>query len=201
MKVLILGGFLGSGKTTLLLQIAKDLAAHAPKNKPCKVMILENEIGQEGVDDKWIKSNGFSVESLFDGCICCSLAGEIVPVVSNLEKEYDPAWLIVETTGLAYPDLIRDNLQEALHLSSVLVTVVDVSRWNRFKMPMHELLKGQIACADILLLNKKDQVTLDVLEQVTKEVRDLAHHPQCFATSGVVPLEEEVLSAIREVIG
>ena len=75
MNVLILGGFLGSGKTTSLMQLAKYLVATSPAEKENKVMILENEIGQVGIDDEFLRSGGFQVSNLFSGCACCTVSG------------------------------------------------------------------------------------------------------------------------------
>ena len=67
MKVLILGGFLGSGKTSLLLQLAYYMTGHLSGDKKYQVVILENEIGEEGIDDKLLRGNGYQVENLFSG--------------------------------------------------------------------------------------------------------------------------------------
>lgn len=107
MKVLILGGFLGSGKTSLLLQLAYYMTGHLSGDKKYQVVILENEIGEEGIDDKLLRGNGYQVENLFSGCACCTLSGELLSSVSNIEKQLQPQWLILETTGLAYPHLIQ----------------------------------------------------------------------------------------------
>ena len=103
MKVLILGGFLGSGKTSLLLQLAYYITGNALNDKKYQVVILENEVGEEGIDDKLLRGNGYQVENLFSGCACCTLSGELLSTVSKIEKELQPDWLILETTGLAYP--------------------------------------------------------------------------------------------------
>lgn len=125
MKVLILGGFLGSGKTTLLLQLARYMVGELQGKSQYKVVILENEVGKEGIDDKLLKGNGFDVENMFNGCGCCTLAGELVGAADRIQTLYQPEWLIVETTGLAYPGLIQDNLKNGmgiLHPSPFLWT-------------------------------------------------------------------------------
>ena len=75
MKVLILGGFLGSGKTSLLLQIAYYMTGHLSGDKKYQVVILENEVGEEGIDDKLLRGNGYQVENLFSCFACCTLSG------------------------------------------------------------------------------------------------------------------------------
>ena len=77
MKMIIMGGFLGAGKTSLVLQMARYLAGRNP-DKQAKVVILENEIGEVSIDDKILKSGGFEVQTMFSGCVCCTMAGELM---------------------------------------------------------------------------------------------------------------------------
>ena len=154
--------------------------------------------GQDGIDNKLLGSSGFQVRSLFNGCICCTLSGEIVATVADVEKTFDPEWLIVETTGLAYPGLIRSNLKEALGKEAYICTIVDASRWKRFLIPMHELLKGQIECADMVLMNKADLVTDEVMKEVEKDVHAFNGDVICFKTSGLQAVDTGIWERIRE---
>ena len=65
--------------------------------------IIENEIGEAGVDDKLLSDGGFQVRPLFGGCVCCQITGDLVTAVEEIRKDLDPDWLIVEMTGLAVP--------------------------------------------------------------------------------------------------
>ncbi|NLM45670.1 MAG: GTP-binding protein [Firmicutes bacterium] len=170
MKVLILGGFLGSGKTTALLQLAHYLVERSQSTQKTKVVIVENEIGETGIDDKVLRGSGLQVEDLFSGCACCTVSGELTSAASRIRKDFNPDWLIVETTGLAYPRLIRDNLQAALGLSSRICILVDASRWKRLLRPMYNLLSGQIVGADVVLINKTDLVNEETLAQVEADI-------------------------------
>lgn len=199
MKILILGGFLGSGKTTLLLQLARYLVEQSNSASEHKIVIVENEVGKEGVDDKLLRGSGLQVESLFNGCICCSLAGEIVPMVVEVEKAYNPDWLIIETTGLAYPGLIQKNLKEAIHRESIICTVVDASRWKRFLVPMHELLKGQIESAHVVLINKMDLVDEAMLDEIEEDIHEFQKDATCIRTSAQTAVDSCVWETIREV--
>lgn len=196
MKVLILGGFLGSGKTTLLLQMARYLVDSSRSGSAVKVVILENEVGREGIDDKLLRGNGFNVENLFNGCACCTLAGELVSAAYEIEKEYAPDWLIVETTGLAYPGLIQDNLAAGIKMESRVCTVVDVSRWKRLLNAMRELFVGQTERADVILMNKADLVSEDVLSAVEKDIREMNPSAVRIATAAVSHVEEQVWDVV-----
>lgn len=196
MKVLILGGFLGSGKTTLLLSLARYLVDSSRSGSVYKVVILENEVGREGIDDKLLRGNGFNVENLFNGCACCTLAGELVSAAYEIEKEYAPDWLIVETTGLAYPGLIQDNLSAGIGMESRVCTVVDVSRWKRLMNAMRELFVGQTERADVVLMNKTDLVSEQVLNDVEKDIAKMNPDAVRIATSAVGHVEDYIWDVV-----
>lgn len=196
MKVLILGGFLGSGKTTLLLSLARYLVDSSRSGSVYKVVILENEVGREGIDDKLLRGNGFNVENLFNGCACCTLAGELVSAAYEIEKEYAPDWLIVETTGLAYPGLIQDNLSAGIGMDSRVCTVVDVSRWKRLMNAMRELFVGQTERADVVLMNKTDLVPEQVLNDVGKDIAKMNPDAVRIATSAVGHVEDYIWDVV-----
>ena len=130
MKIIVLGGFLGSGKTTLLMQLAKyiTLQEGAPQ-----VVILENEIGEVGVDNQLLAGASFSVENIFSGCICCSGAVDLVEGVRKIAADYHPDWLLIEATGMALPSAIRATLKDELGLNAAVLCVVDANRWLRIR--------------------------------------------------------------------
>jgi G3E family GTPase len=197
MKILILGGFLGSGKTTVLMQLARhivDRSASEPGTDDTrqKVVILENEVGEAGIDDKFLRSGGFRVEELFSGCACCTVSGQLVDAVHRIRTEFAPEWLIVETTGLAYPGLIRENLHKGLGLGCRVCIIVDASRWNRLLRPMHNLLSGQIIGSEIVLVNKSDLVDAAVLDKIEADIAGFDKTPQILRISALGPVSDEV---------
>ena len=173
MKILILGGFLGSGKTTSLMQLAQYLVRISPPEKDNKVMILENEIGQVGIDDAFLASGGFRVDNLFAGCACCTVSGEMVTAAIRIRKNYDPEWLVVETTGLAYPGRIQENLEEAMGMRAQVVILVDAKRWPRLRGPMGHLFAGQIVGSDAVVINKIDLVPPEAVDLVASQIREM----------------------------
>ena len=183
---------MGSGKTTLLLSLARYLVDSSRSGSVYKVVILENEVGREGIDDKLLRGNGFNVENLFNGCACCTLAGELVSAAYEIEKEYAPDWLIVETTGLAYPGLIQDNLSAGIGMDSRVCTVVDVSRWKRLMNAMRELFVGQTERADVILMNKTDLVSEQVLNDVERDIAKMNPDAVRIATSAVGHVEDYI---------
>lgn len=185
MNILILGGFLGSGKTTTLMRMARYMVDHSVSDRVNKVMILENEVGEVGIDDAYLRSGGFMVNNLFSGCACCTVSGELVSAAVTIWKEYDPEWLIVETTGIAYPRNMRDNIKSALKLDSRIVILVDASRWNRLLIPMNHLLRGQIEGSDAVLINKTDLVDDAAIEKIEKDILDFEPNAAIFKISAL----------------
>ena len=196
MRVLIFGGFLGSGKTTCLMQLARYIVNSSQSDKAIKVMILENEIGEVGIDDAFLRGGGFQVDNLFAGCACCSVSGELVTAASKIQKEYDPEWLIVETTGLAYPIRIQENLRYALDMETRIGVLVDASRWRRLRIPMENLLKGQIQGSDAVLVNKIDLVDEAAIQAVDKDVLFFEPKANIYHISGLRPVTEDVWKGV-----
>ena len=107
MQIIILGGFLGSGKTSVLLQLAKRLTAQTP-GKENRIAIIENEIGDIGVDDQTLGgSGGYDVQSLFSGCVCCTLTGELLTSIQKLGR-YLYRYGCLSLPGVADPVTSRE---------------------------------------------------------------------------------------------
>ncbi|ATW25220.1 GTP-binding protein [Candidatus Formimonas warabiya] len=156
MKILLIGGFLGAGKTSLIRQFAKYLVEHDQQ----QVVIIENEVGEVGIDDKFLSLEGFLVRELFGGCICCQLTGELTLAVNRIEEEFHPAWIIIETTGIAKPGAILDTLNKygkgIEHTYTIILA--DASRWQELSEITPELIAAQIGAADMVVINKIDEV-------------------------------------------
>ena len=166
MNVLILGGFLGSGKTSILIELARYLARKPGEQRDIKVAVIENEIGEIGVDDKLLYSEDYKVETMFSGCACCTLAGALPERVKRIQKQLDPEWLIIECSGLGYPSSVRQTIKEQLGIDSQIFVVVDAARWLRMIRALGSLLLGQFEYADVILINKIDLVTDEVKKRV-----------------------------------
>lgn len=196
MKVLILSGFLGSGKTTALLTLARHIVDTSASDRENKVMILENEVGEIGIDDAFLRGGGLKVDTLFSGCACCTVSGEMVTVVDRLRKEYDPEWLILETTGIAYPKKIQETLKTVCNMDSRIAVLVDAARWKRLLLPMHDLLSGQIVGSDAVMVNKIDLVDEVTLAAVDADVRGFEPAANIVHISALAPAAPEVWAAV-----
>ena len=196
MKVLIFSGFLGSGKTSALLPLASYIVSNSHSARENKVMILENEVGDIGIDDAYLRSGGLKVDNLFSGCACCTVSGELVTAVNRIAKEYDPEWLILETTGVAYPKNIQETLKTVCGLDSRIAVLVDAARWKRLLRPMHDLLSGQIIGSDAVLINKIDLVDEAARAAVDADVCDFEPTANIFHISALAPVAPAVWAGV-----
>lgn len=177
MDVVIVGGFLGSGKTTTVINMGKYLA-----EKGKKVAIIVNEIGEIGIDGDVVKKFGFDTKEITNGCICCTLKVGLKTAVSTLMREYEPDILMVEPTGIAFPNSINNefklmNLGEEVKVAP-LVTLIDGSCFKHLMKEVKDFAMRQIIDAEILGINKVDLIdTLQIpilevsIQQLNPEAR------------------------------
>lgn len=166
MKIIVLGGFLGSGKTTVLLQFAAYLIARSTEKTDIPVVILENEISEAGVDNQLLTQNDFTVENIFSGCICCTSAAQMEDTIRLIEEKYHPEWLLIEATGMASPDLIRQEIRADLNANAAILALADAKRWKRVVRAMPDFVESQLHDADVILVNKIDLVDEGELSEV-----------------------------------
>jgi G3E family GTPase len=164
--ITLITGPLGSGKTTLLRHILATRSA--------KIAIVMNEFGEIAIDTKMIEGKNVRIAELGGGCVCCSLLGEFEAAVTEIIKKVAPEIIIVETTGLAEPEALVFNIQEALpecRLDGV-ISVIDADMLVRFPELGHTT-RLQIEGADILLLNKIDLVDAKQIEPLETKLRKI----------------------------
>jgi len=164
--ITLITGPLGSGKTTLLRHI---LATY-----PAKIAIVMNEFGEIGIDAKVIEGKNVRIAELGGGCVCCSLLGEFEAAVNEIIEKIGPDSIVVETTGLAEPEALVFNIQEALPQCRLdgVVSVIDADMLIRFPELGHTA-RLQIEGADILLLNKVDLVDPNQIGPLETKLREI----------------------------
>ena len=168
--VTVLTGFLGAGKTTLLNHI---LTANHGK----RIAVIENEFGEVGVDQDIVVRTEEEIFEMNNGCICCTVRGDLIRILGNLMKRRDKFdYILVETTGMADPGPVAqtffmdDEIQRATRLDGI-VTVVDAKHVHQH-WDTHEVHE-QLAFADVILLNKLDLVAADEVEELAGRVRQM----------------------------
>jgi G3E family GTPase len=197
-KLLIMGGFLGAGKTSVILDMARHMVSAQEEDRP-KVVILENEIGQISIDDKTLESVGFNVETLFSGCVCCTMSGELVANLHVLIDRFSPDWIILETTGMAYPGKVKASLAEMMpDLPCYICCLADAKRWPRMqKVPqLAEFSRQQLEEANLILVNKSDLVGAPELEEVDASVRAINQEASIYHISAKNGIPKEVWNAV-----
>ncbi|HEY0236412.1 MAG TPA: GTP-binding protein [Afipia sp.] len=169
--VTVLTGYLGAGKTTLLNRILSE-------NHGKKYAVIVNEFGEIGIDNDLIVGADEEVFEMNNGCICCTVRGDLVRIIDGLMKrkgKFDA--IIVETTGLADPApvaqtfFVDDDVREKTMLDAV-VTVAD-AKWLSERLKDAPEAKNQIAFADVIVLNKTDLVSKAELDEVEARIRGI----------------------------
>ena len=184
--VTILTGFLGAGKTTLLNHILSN-------QDGLKTAVLVNEFGEIGIDNDLVVSTSADMVELSNGCICCTINGELLEAVERILKRPEPLdYLVVETTGLANPlpvamTFLGSELRDQTRLDSI-ITLIDAENCNA-RVFESEVGRSQIIYGDILLLNKTDLVSKDRVEELEESLRSIKKDARILhSVKGDVPL-------------
>lgn len=191
--VTVLTGYLGAGKTTLLNRILTH--EHGKK-----VAVIVNEFGEVGIDNQLVIDADEEIFEMNNGCICCTVRGDLIRIIANLMKRRDKFdHLVIETTGLADPApviqtfFVDEDMQEQLNLDAV-VTVVDAKHiWQHWDA---DEAQEQIAFADVILLNKTDLVTPEQLEELENRIRGMNAMAKIYRTRNS-ELEMDALLGVK----
>jgi G3E family GTPase len=187
--VTVLTGFLGSGKTTLLNRILSE-------NHGKRIAVIENEFGEIGIDQALVINADEEVFEMNNGCICCTVRGDLIRILGRLVKRRDRFdHILVETTGMADPGPVAQTffvdaeLRAQFKLDGI-VTLVDAKHVSLHLDDSNEC-KEQIAFADVLVLNKSDLVSSAELSQLERRVRGINGMARVIlAAQAAVPVPE-----------
>jgi G3E family GTPase len=178
--VTVLTGYLGAGKTTLLNRILSE--QHGKK-----YAVIVNEFGELGVDNDLVVNADEEVFEMNNGCICCTVRGDLIRIIEGLMKRKDKFdGILVETTGLADPGPVAqtfftdDDVKAKTRLDAI-VTVIDAKHFFG-QLEQGGEAEQQVAFADVILLNKTDLVSEDELKKVEDRIRGINRYARIFRT-------------------
>lgn len=170
--ITVLTGFLGAGKTTLLNRILAE-------NHGQRIAVIENEFGEVGIDHELVIGAEEEIFEMNNGCICCTVRGDLIRILGNLLKRRDKFdRILIETTGMAEPGpvaqtfLVDPDISAQTTLDGI-VTVVDTAHVLQHLDDASSECQSQIAFADVLILNKCDVLSEEDLKDVTERVRGI----------------------------
>ncbi len=195
MMLIEITGFLGSGKTTLMSGLARWLAG-----RERKVAILVNEIGEIGIDNRWLKQLDMNVWELVSGCICCTLAGEFSSTLDSIRKDYDPDLVLIEPSGAADPRAMDQSLQYSAggsaDIERRIVTLVDPLRLEMLLEITAPMIKGHVARATLVVIPKADEASANELKAAREWVQSQKPQAEPLEISAKDRLEDAAAEAI-----
>ncbi len=169
-NVTIISGFLGAGKTTLIKKLLKEAFAGE------KVVLLENEYGEVGIDGGFMKDSGIEVTELNSGCICCTLAGDFSKAIGEICDRFNPDRLIIEPSGVGKLSDIRRVVEKEAEKGQIKlggsVTVVDAAKCKMYLKNFGEFFIDQVKCAETVILSRTQMVSEEKLEAAFNLVRE-----------------------------
>ena len=161
-KVDIISGFLGAGKTTLIKKLIKENLSHE------KVVLIENEFGEIGIDGSFLKEAGIEITEMNSGCICCSLVGDFSEALEKVVKDYHPDRIIIEPSGVGkLSDVIQAVINvhdDKLQLNS-FIAVIDAKKCKTYSLNFGEFFNNQIEYASTIILSRTQDVDQHKLEE------------------------------------
>ena len=165
-KIDIVSGFLGAGKTTLI----KKLLAEAFKGE--KVVLIENEFGEIGIDGGFLKEAGIEIREMNSGCICCSLVGDFGAALNEVIRTYHPDRIIIEPSGVGKLSDVKRAVMDVkggaqIELNSY-TTVVDVNKCKMYLRNFGEFYSNQVESAGAIMLSRTDTAKEEKVEEAVK---------------------------------
>ena len=186
MKIIVVGGFLGSGKTTVLVRLGTYYSSIGKS-----VGIIVNEVGEIGIDGDVISQYGLETKEITSGCICCSLKVSLRATLLLMIENYHPDVIIIESTGVAYPGAIRDEIM-LMNLPvdydmAPLLTLFDGSRFKQILKEIKNFAAQQLAQAEVIAVSKTDLIDPSMLPIIEAAVQQINPKAEIMTLSSKKP--------------
>lgn len=169
-KIDIVSGFLGAGKTTLIKKLLKEALADT------KVVLIENEFGEIGIDGGFLKEAGIEIKEMNSGCICCSLVGDFGTSLKEVLKTYSPERILIEPSGVGKLSDVMKAVSDVLDGQEVVlnsaVAVVDAAKCKMYMKNFGEFFINQIAHAGTIILSRTDNIKEEKLNKCIELIRE-----------------------------
>lgn len=183
-KIDIVSGFLGAGKTTLIKKLLKEALADT------KVVLIENEFGEIGIDGGFLKEAGIEIKEMNSGCICCSLVGDFGASLKEVLDTYAPERILIEPSGVGKLSDVMKAVQDVVSETEVrlnsAVAVVDAAKCKMYMKNFGEFFINQIEHAGTVILSRTGKISPEKLAVCVEMIRE--HNPK--ATIVTTPWEE-----------
>ena len=193
-KIDIFSGFLGAGKTTLIKKLIKESFAGQ------KVVLIENEFGEIGIDGGFLKESGIQINELNAGCICCSLVGDFRTALQQVVEQYHPDRIVIEPSGVGkLCDVTRAVEGVAEHLDVQLnsfVTVADVNKVKMYMKNFGEFYDDQISHASCIILSRTQNATEEKISAAVAMLREKNPTATIVTTAWDALTGEQILKAM-----
>ena len=177
-KIDIISGFLGAGKTTLIQKLFKEAF------KGEKIVLIENEFGEIGIDGGFLKESGVNIKEINSGCICCSLVGDFASSLREVIETYEPERIIIEPSGVGKLSDIKKavlKLNEDIEIN-ILATVVDGSKTKMYIRNFGEFFNDQVKEASTIVVSRVDKINEEKLHEAIHMLRDINKNATIIST-------------------
>ena len=193
-KVDIISGFLGAGKTTLIKKLYKNVF----KNE--KVVLIENEFGEIGIDGAFLKDSGIEIKEINSGCICCSLVGDFSSSMKEVISKFNPERIIIEPSGVGkLSDIINAvNKVEADLLLNIIATVVDGPKAKIYMKNFGEFFINQVEAANTIVVSKVDKMSEEKLVDLVHLLKEKNEHANIITTAIEQFKDDSLLNILEE---
>ncbi len=178
-KIDVFSGFLGAGKTTIIKKLLKE--AYAGE----KLVLIENEFGEIGIDGGFMKDAGIQVTEMNQGCICCSLVGDFGKALAQVLEQFHPDRILIEPSGVGkLSDVLKAvmNVQSDDLVLNTYTTVVDASKIKMYMKNFGEFYKNQVETAKTIILSRSQKLSEDKLAEALAMIRQLNEHATIVTT-------------------